>query len=457
MSPVAPSGSASTRAAPGTPVGSDRVARGTGMTMAEKVLARTSGRASVAAGETVTARIDLVMAHEAFTLCALQLRELGIDRVFDAERVVVVLDHCFPAPTPQMARGHALAREFVEHFGIRNFLGHAGICHQVLTERGLVLPGRLILGTDSHSTTYGALGAAGAGVGITEMTYALATGELWLRVPTTLRFVLEGALPSGLMSKDVALYLAGRFGTDVAQYRAIEYAGGAVEGMTLASRMTLANMGAELGAKFAMIAADAVTAEYLASRVDPAPPPFGPDPDATYEAVHRIDVSDLEPQIACPHNPGNVKPVSEVAGVRVQQAFLGSCTNARLEDFAAAARVLRGRRVHAGTRLIVTPASHDVHLQATRAGHVEVLLAAGAHVTATGCGACPGGHNGVVGAGEVCISSTNRNFRGRMGSPEAELYLGSPASVAAAAVSGEIVDPREWWGTAEPDAVEAEA
>jgi homoaconitate hydratase family protein len=426
-----------------------------GMTMAEKVLARTSGRASVAAGETVTARADLVMAHEAFTLCALKLRELGIDRVFDAERVAVILDHYFPAPTEQMARGHVLAREFVERFGIRHFLGHAGICHQVLTERGLVLPGQLILGTDSHSTTYGALGAAGAGIGVTEMTYVLATGELWLRVPPTLRFVLEGELGPGLMSKDVALHLAGALGTEVAQYRAIEYAGAAVDAMTVASRMTLANMGAELGAKFAMFAADAVAREYLASRVDADVPLFGPDSDATYEAVHRTDVSGLEPQIACPHNPGNVKPVSEVAGVRVQQAFLGSCTNARLEDFAVAARVLRGRRVHAGTRLIVTPASHDVHLQATRAGYTEVLLAAGAHVTASGCGACPGGHNGVVAAGEACISSTNRNFRGRMGSPEAEVYLGSPASVAAAAVAGEIVDPRELWRTAASDTAEA--
>jgi 3-isopropylmalate/(R)-2-methylmalate dehydratase large subunit len=275
-----------------------------GMTMAEKVLARTSGRTSVAAGETVTARVDLVMAHEAFTLCALKLRQLGIDRVFDAERVAVILDHYFPAPTEQMARGHVLAREFVERFGIRHFLGHAGICHQVLTERGLVLPGQLILGTDSHSTTYGALGAAGAGIGVTEMTYVLATGELWLRVPPTLRFVLEGELGPGLMSKDVALHLAGALGTEVAQYRAIEYAGAAVDAMTVASRMTLANMGAELGAKFAMFAADAVAREYLASRVDADVPLFGPDSDATYEAVHRTDVSGLEPQSRARTIPG---------------------------------------------------------------------------------------------------------------------------------------------------------
>jgi 3-isopropylmalate/(R)-2-methylmalate dehydratase large subunit len=258
------------------------------MTMAEKVLARTSGRTSVVPGEIVTARVDLAMAHEAFTLCGLKLRQLGIDRVFDPERVIVILDHYFPAPTARMAQGHVLAREFVERFGIRQFLGHAGICHQVLTERGLVLPGQLILGTDSHSTTYGAVGAAGAGIGVTEMTYVLATGELWLQVPATLRFVLEGALGPGLMSKDVALHLAGALGTEVAQYRAIEYAGAAVDAMTVASRMTLANMGAELGAKFAVFATDAVTREYLAERVDGEVPHFGPDPDAAYEAVHRI-------------------------------------------------------------------------------------------------------------------------------------------------------------------------
>jgi 3-isopropylmalate/(R)-2-methylmalate dehydratase large subunit len=427
------------------------------MTMAEKVLARASGRASVASGEYVTARIDKVMAHEAFTLCGLSLRKLGIAHVFDPERIFVILDHYFPAPTEQMARGHALARELVEHFGIRHFLGHAGICHQVLTERGHVLPGDLVLGTDSHSTTYGAVGAAGAGIGLTEMTYVLATGELWLRVPSTLRFLLEGALGPGISSKDVVLHLAGRFGTAAAQYRAIEYAGPAAEHMSVASRMTMANMGVELGAKFAFFAADATTRDYLRPRVGSDVEAFGPDPDCGYESTHRVDVSALEPQIACPHDPGNVKPVSALRGVRVDQAFLGSCTNARLEDLAVAARILRGRTVHPRTRLLVTPASQAVYLEATRAGYTQILLEAGAHITASGCGACPGGHNGVVAAGEVCLSSTNRNFRGRMGSAEAQVYLGSPASVVAAAVAGEIVDPRELLGPAPVEAGESDA
>jgi 3-isopropylmalate/(R)-2-methylmalate dehydratase large subunit len=416
-----------------------------GMTMAEKVLARASGRASLGVGEYVTARADRVMAHEAFTLCALQLVKLGVDRLFDPERVIVLLDHYFPAPDVRMAQGHAIARDLARRFGVRHFLGHPGICHQVLTERGLVRPGELVFGTDSHSTTYGALGAAGNGIGLTEMVYVLATGELWMRVPATIRFELEGALGPSVMSKDVILHLAGAFGTEVATYRSIEYAGAAAESMSIASRMTMANMGVELGAKFAFFAADEATCAYLAAQGQEEVPFFGPDADASYEATHHVDVAAIEPQIACPHNPGNVKPASELGGVHVQQAYLGSCTNGRLEDLAVAAEILKGRSVHPETRLIVSPASQRVALEATRAGYVEVLLEAGAHITASGCGACPGGHSGVIGPGEVCLSSTNRNFRGRMGSPEGEVYLGSPASVAAAAVAGRIVDPREFW------------
>jgi 3-isopropylmalate/(R)-2-methylmalate dehydratase large subunit len=423
------------------------------MTMAEKILARTSGRESVRAGDYVTSRADRVMAHEAFTLCALELVKLGIERVFDPDAILVILDHYFPCPNERMARGHTAARDLVRRFGIRHFLGHAGVCHQVLTERGLVRPGQLVFGTDSHSTTYGAVGAAGNGIGLTEMTYVLATGELWLQVPTTLRFALEGELPPGLMSKDVILYLAGRFGTEVAQYRAIEFSGPVARRMTIASRMTMSNMGVELGAKFAFFEADQVTCDYLRARApDGEIEPFGPDTDAVYEASHAVDVSGLEPQIAVPHNPGNAEPVSKVEGVQVHQAFLGSCTNGRLEDLAVAASILRGRKVAEGTRLLITPASRQVYLDATRAGYTEILLEAGASITAPGCGACTGGLGGVIGAGEVCISSTNRNFRGRMGSSDAEVYLGSPASVVAAAVTGEITDPRNFWNqsTAQP-------
>ena len=414
--------------------------------MAEQVLARTAGRDRVAAGEFVTASADVLMCHEAITMCASQLRRVGIDRLAHPERVHVVLDHFFPAPTAAAARDHVRARSVVEQYGITNFHGHAGICHQVLVERGAVAPGQLVLGTDSHSTTYGALGAAGAGVGVTEMTYVLATGELWFQVPPTVRIDLVGAGGAGLMAKDLVLAVAGRHGTDVAQYAAIEYHGPVAARMSVAGRMTMANMGAELGAKFAMFPADDVTLAYLREPGrDREVAPFGPEPGAVYREVIELDTTDLAPQVACPHSPGNVQPVTAVAGTPVHQAFLGSCTNARLEDFMVAAEVLRGRTVHPRVRLIVTPASQQVFADAAAAGYVTVLAAAGAHITAAGCGACPGGHQGLLGPGETCISSTNRNFLGRMGSAEAQVYLGSPAVVAAAAAAGEIVDPRELW------------
>ncbi len=418
---------------------------GSAMTMAEQVLARASGRTRVQPGEYLTAHVDVAMCHEALVACGRQLLDLGIDEVWDPQRVIVVLDHSFPAATERMAASHQMARAFVDQFGITTFLGHAGICHQVLVERGLIKPGELVLGTDSHSTTYGAVGAAGAGIGISEMTYVLATGELWMRVPDTIRFELEGTPGPGTMAKDLILYLAGRFGTDVAQYSAIEYGGPLAAAISVAGRMTMANMGVELGAKFAFFATDARTIEFYAGLTEESLAPFGPDPGASYSAVHRVDVSGLGAQVALPHNPGNVRAVAEMDPVRVDQAFLGSCTNARLEDFAVAAEILAGRSVHGGTRLIVTPASQAVALAATRAGYIETLLAAGAFVTAPGCGACPGGHGGVIGPGEVCVSSTNRNFPGRMGSPQASVYLASPATVAASAVTGHLTDPSALW------------
>ena len=415
-----------------------------GRTMAEKVLARAAGRAEAQAGDFVTARPDVLMCHEAFGLCLLKMREIGALRIHDADRVVVVLDHYFPAPTVRMASAHAQIRMASEMLGITKFLGHAGVCHQVLTERGLVWPGALVLGTDSHSCTYGGVGAAGTGIGVSEMTYALATGELWMLVPHTIRFDLQGTPGPALTSKDVMLHIAGAFGTDSAQYKSVEFGGPLVHAMSVASRMTMANMGVEIGAKFAFFPADDVTLGYLSERTATPATAFGPDADATYEATHVVDVTALEPQVACPHSPGNAAPVAAVAGRPIHQAYLGSCTNARLEDLAIAAAVLRGRRVNPHVRMIVTPASHDVAVQAARAGHMETLLEAGAHVTASGCGACPGGHGGVVGPGEVCISSSNRNFRGRMGSPDAEVYLASPATVAASAIAGAIADPREF-------------
>jgi 3-isopropylmalate/(R)-2-methylmalate dehydratase large subunit len=427
-------------------------------TMAEKVLARTGRQVEVRPGDYVTAHIDKLMCHEAFAPCVGALRRLGISELANPDQVHVFLDHFFPAPDVRMAAGHQLIREAVDGFGIVNFHRHAGICHQVMVERGIARPGELILGSDSHSTTYGAVGAVGAGIGVSEMTFALATGELWLQVPPTIRIELIGTSPSGVMSKDLVLAIAGRWGTGFATYKSIEFTGPVAAQMSISSRMTMANMGVELGAKFALFAVDDKTRAHFAL-VDGDPiDPFGPDDDAVVEATYTFDVSELEPMVALPSNPGNACPISEVGEVRIDQAFLGSCTNARFEDLAVAAAVLEGRQVHPDVRLIVTPASKATFDRALRAGHIQTLSDAGATVTASGCGACPGGHGGVLGPHEVCVSSSNRNFPGRMGSPEASIYLASPAVVAASAILGYLADPRQVWsGTPLLDGAEGSA
>lgn len=416
------------------------------MTMAEKVLARAAGKKKVVAGQYVTAEPDRLMAHEAFALCAMTLQGLGVKQLHDPDRLVIILDHYFPAPSEKFADVHRYIRESVDAFKIRNFLPHHGICHQVMCENGFVLPGQLILGTDSHTTTYGALGAGSAGIGQTEMVYVLVTGELWMKVPHTIRFNLFGDPGPATMAKDIILKMAGDYGTEVAQYRSIEFSGPIAEQLSIAGRLAMSNMGVELGAKFSFFEADEKAVSYINEQFGQVADFFGPDEDAEYEKIFDLALSGLAPQIACPHNPGNVKAVSELANVPIDQAYLGSCTNGRMEDIAVAAHILKGKKVHPRTRMLVTPASHQIMLEATRAGYVETLLEAGVHITPSGCGPCLGGHMGLLGAGETCISSTNRNFPGRMGSEKSEVYLASPATVAASAIAGKITDPREFWG-----------
>jgi len=418
-----------------------------GMTMAEKILARASGRKEVKPGEYVTAKIDQVMSQEAFAEVYRILKDEGVEKVWDPSRVAVLLDHYVPAPTVIQAEVHKLIREGVKKYGIEGWHDlKAGICHQIMGEKGHIIPGDLILGTDSHSTTYGAFGAAGTGIGVSEMAYVLATGELWMRVPSTIKIVLNGNLPEMVTSKDVILYLAREYTTEMAQYKSLEFKGPTAEQMSIASRMTMANMGVELGAKFAFFDADSKTVDYLLRYVREEAKNrvglFKADPDARYEQTYEIDVSRLEPQVAFPHDVGNVRPISQVGEVKVDQAFLGSCTNGRLEDLEIAAAILKGRKVHPETRLIVFPASWEVYLEALRRGTLETLIEAGAVVCNPGCGPCLGGHMGLLASKERCISSSNRNFKGRMGSTEAEVYLGSPATVAASAIAGRIVDPR---------------
>ncbi len=412
-------------------------------TMAEKIFSRKVGR-DVQAGEYVTASPDMVLCHEGFLPAASQLVKKGITQIWDPDRVVVVLDHYVPVSNERMAEGHKRIRAFVEQFGIVHFHEEGeGICHQVMMENGYVKPGELILGVDSHTCTYGALGAGAAGIGTSEMAYLLATGELWFRVPPSLKIELRGKLPELVSAKDVALAIAGRLGTDFANYRSIEYTGELVDELSVSSRIVLSNMAIEFGAKFGLFRGDETTLSYLQGVGVNAASLFGPDEKATYEKIYQLDVSMLEPLIALPHSVAKVVPARTVEGCPIQQAFLGSCTNGRIEDLKVAAELLKGKCVASSVRLLVYPASRAVYRQAIEEGVIQIICDAGGIICPPCCGPCFGDHGGLLASGEKCVSSTNRNFVGRMGSPESEVYLASPATVAASALRGAICDPRE--------------
>lgn len=416
-----------------------------GMTISEKILARAAGLNQVKPGENVTASIDLAMAHEAMRGVWPILKEVGVSRVWDPDRVVNVFDHFVPAPTVDAAEHHKKLREVVRELGFKHILGeNAGVCHQVLPERGFIKPGMLIVGTDSHTTTYGAFGAASTGIGVTEMAYVMATGKLWFRVPETILLVLTGTMGPGVTSKDLLLHIAGRHGSDMAQYKAIEFSGPLAHQLSVAQRMTMSNMSVELGAKFGIFAPDDGTMEYLKGRVKGDMEPLVADEDAEYTSRIELDATGLEPAVAFPHNVDNVYPISQAGEVSIHQGVIASCTNARLEDLHMAARVLRGRKIHRDVRLHVVPASWEIYGKALEDGTLATLVDSGSIVGAASCGPCFGLHGGLLAAGERCISSTNRNFQGRMGSPESEVYLASPATVAASCIEGRIADPRPY-------------
>ena len=421
-------------------------------TFAQKALARAAGLDAVEVGQVVDVRPDVVLSHDNTAAIREIWQQFGQDKVAIPHKLAITLDHAVPAPTTRHAQNHAEIRKFVQEQGIRHFFEVGrGICHQVLSEEALVLPGQMILGADSHTPHFGWMGAFGAGIGRSEVAALWATGELWLRVPESIRIVLEGDLPTGVTAKDFALRIIGDWGADGGLYASVEFSGSGVEALSIDARMALANMMAEFGAKSAYIAPDGRTLGYLHAALrrraagntrELGQCKLFPDEDAAYSATYRYDASELEPTVACPHAVDNVVPISAVAGVRVQQAFIGTCTNGRLEDIAAAAAVVQGRQVAAGTRLLVIPASSMVLQEALRRGYIETLVAAGAAIGTPGCGPCMGNHMGVPATGEVTISSANRNFRGRMGTAEAEIYLANPAVVAASAVAGRIADPR---------------
>lgn len=406
-----------------------------GQTIAEKIISERAGQ-SVHQNDIAIVSVDAIMATDTTAPFAIQaFYEMGGKELWQADRVTLVIDHAAPAPTERISNLHKLMREFAREMGCILYDVGEGICHQLMVEHEHVRPGDLFVGADSHTCTYGALNALSIGVGSTDLAAIMLTGKTWLRVPRTILIELNGSLPKGTSAKDLILFLVGQIGIDGAIYRAIEFSGSAIEDLSLASRMTVANMASEMGAKAGLVHPTGLELPYEFK-------PVLPDSDAQYEEVYRFDASSLQPQVAVPHSPQNVLPIQQVVGQRVDQAFIGSCTNSRLEDLHMAAAILKGRRVAPHVRMLVAPASKKVFTQALRDGTIEILSEAGATLITSGCGPCVGTHNGVPADGEVVVSSTNRNFKGRMGNPNSRIYLASPAVVAASAVCGVITDPR---------------
>ena len=416
------------------------------MTFAQKVLARKAGVDRVEVGQIVEIEPDACLSHDNTAAIAKIFAKIGVERVKDPDKFVVVLDHTVPASEEKYALNHKEIREFVARNGIERFYDvGVGICHQVLPEKGFALPGRLILGSDSHTTTYGAFGALAAGIGRSEMAVLYATSRIWLKTPASFKMVVHGRLADPVTAKDLVLHIIGNIGADGALYKSVEYTGEAIEAMSLGSRMVLCNMAIEMGAKNGVCAPDDKVYSFLEDRAETKYTPVFPDADAQYEKVLEFDAGSLEPQVAKPHTVDNVTPVGDVAGTPIQQGLLGTCTNGRIEDLRLAAKILEGRKIADGVRLLVLPASQEILLDALREGLIDTFVKAGALLLNPGCGPCLGAHQGVLAPGEACISTANRNFRGRMGSPDAETYLGSPATVAASVVTGVITDPREFF------------
>lgn len=415
-----------------------------GMTMIEKILARASGADRVKVGEIVFASPHRVLSHDNSAAILGIFEKMGGEKVWDPDRVFIALDHAVPPPDAKKATNHQMIRSFVKKQGIKNFYDcGVGICHQVLPEYGHVVPGVVIFGSDSHTTTHGALGAAGIPIGRTETASVWALGETWLKVPPTIKIELEGELMEGVYPKDLILYIIGQVTAEGATYKSVEFHGQAARAMSIGGRMTLCNMGAEMGAKAAMVPVDEVTKSWLNSIGAGEHEMQNPDPDADYEQVITIDCSSVTPQVARPHKVDNVVPVEDVGDVAIDVALLGTCTNGRFEDLEQAAAVLEGKKIAPGVRLLVYPASRKVLDKAYEKGIARALLGAGAQIAVPACGPCLGAYGGILAPGETCVSTANRNFKGRMGcKEETGIYLASPATVAASAIAGRIVANR---------------
>lgn len=425
-----------------------------GMTIVQKILARASGRTFADVGDVVEPAVDLAMSHENAALVINQFQEIYRDtgvgpRLWDPSRIAIIFDHRVPAESAKTATNQKKIREFVAHYGIERFHDlrgdQGGICHQILPESGYVRPGQVVVGTDSHTTSHGALGAFSFGIGATEMAAVWALGRVFnVEVPATIKVVVRGALPRHVLPKDIILHLIGRLSAEGANFKVIEFHGEAVAAMSTSGRLTICNMAVEAGATSGLVPPDAETLRYLREEAGVVEDvtPVTPDREATYSEIVEIDAATLAPQVACPHTVDNVRAVAEVAGARIDQIVIGSCTNGRLDDLEVASTLLKGRRIASGVRMLVFPASWRIYKEAMRLGYIGDLIDAGAVIMNPGCGCCLGVHQGALGDGEVALSTTNRNFKGRMGNPTSEVYLCSPAVAAASALTGVITDPR---------------
>ena len=411
-------------------------------TMSEKILARASNNDKVEAGDIVIANIDVAMTHDLTgPLSVESFEKIGTEKVWDSSKIVIPFDHQVPADSIDSANNHILMREFVKEQSIENFYDvNAGVCHQILPELGHVVPGEVIVGADSHTCTHGALGAFSTGIGSTDMAMVFSEGQLWFKVPETNRFEITGKLKDNVYAKDVILHIIGEMGADGSTYKACEFAGETVSYMSISERMVLCNMAIEMGGKTGLVEPDKKTIGYIEKRSKKPYKMFKTDLDSPSLNIIDVDVGDLDPQVACPHHVDNVCSVNEV-DQEIDQVFLGSCTNGRLGDLRVAAKILKGNKIARGTRMLVIPASREVYSRALDEGLLKIFVDAGALVSAPCCGPCLGGHTGIIGPGEVSLSTSNRNFKGRQGSPDGEVYLSSPAVAAASAIEGRIVAP----------------
>ena len=411
----------------------------------EKILARAAGKTSVRAGEIVNAKIDFAEVNDLYLQTIKSFYEMKGTKVWDPEKVAFVLDHYAPAPSILTAANQKEMREFVWQQGIKYLFDiNAGVCHQVMVEAGIVWPGMILIATDSHTTTHGAFGAFGTGVGATDLATILLTGELWMKVPEVIKVEITGELKQGVMAKDVVLHVLSKLGTDAAVYKAIEYTGETVKGMSISERMVLCNMAVEMGAKTSYIEPDEKIIEYVKARSDKNFEIIKTDEDFKYSDTYTFDITNLQPQVAIPHSVDNGIDISAVDEVKVDQVFIGTCTGGRLEDIEIAAKIIGDNKIHPKTRLVVIPASSEVMDKAIEKGYLTTLIRAGATITSPGCGPCLGTHQGLLAPGEVCASTSSRNFPGRMGSTAADIYLVSPATAAAIAIAGKITDPRNY-------------